>query len=114
MLGGPLVPLRMRLRAFWPALAWAAFIFLTSCTYVPSRTFVHGAVTHAGIGALASESGFRDFWDSWWWLFVKGYHVLEYTILTALIYRAFRSGGSFRMSIVWAAPTALAYAASDE
>ncbi|MHB8635211.1 MAG: VanZ family protein [Fimbriimonadaceae bacterium] len=104
----------MRLRAAAPALLWALVIFLTSSTYIPSKTFVHVAVTRAGIGMLAGESAFTAFWKSWWWVFVKGYHVLEYVLLTALVYRAVRAVASGARAIGWAGLIALAYAASDE
>ena len=34
-----------------------------------------------------SEKDFSDFWSSWWWVFVKGYHVLEFAILAFLLFR---------------------------
>ncbi|HEY3779588.1 MAG TPA: VanZ family protein [Fimbriimonadaceae bacterium] len=95
-----------------PAFVWASFIFLTSCFFVPSKQFVKSV---AAIGAKhISEQGFNEFWKSWWWLFVKGYHVLEFAALTLLVFRALRNSFSRNKSIVWAALFSLFYACSDE
>ena len=87
--------------------AWAGFIFLTSCTVIHSRAFVKG-VAQAG-SVRVTEQGFQSFWDGWWWFFVKGYHVLEYMILTGLVLRA----QIFRRP--WSAAVAcICFAATDE
>jgi hypothetical protein len=93
-----------------PAAAWALFIFLTSSTYIPSKRFVRGVVT-AGRGHVDSQ-WFEGFWREWWWLFVKGYHVLEYFILTTLILRAI-SATRFRVTALGMG-LAFLYASSDE
>jgi len=75
---------------------------------------VHGVATAAG--SQVTESGFHEFWKHWWWLFVKGYHVLEFLLFTLLVARSLRKTthlGSKR-SIAIAAIAAVAYAASDE
>ena len=86
---------------------WAGVIFTTSCTVIQSKAFVH-TVSTAVPGTL-TEQGFQSFWSSWWWLFVKGYHVLEFAILTTLLATWLR-GRPW-----WVATVAAGlYAASDE
>ena len=88
-------------------LAWAVVIFITSSTVLPSRTFVH-AVATAAPGAITEDS-FRLFWRHWWWLFVKGYHALEFGILALLLRRWLAAHP------IWVPALAAAcYAATDE
>ena len=61
-----------------------------------------------------STAGFDEFWQNWWWLFVKGYHVMEYALLTALLYRALRAKLEMRSALAWSAILAFGYACSDE
>lgn len=88
-------------------LLWAAVIFATSCTVVQSKSFVHAVST--GTPIAISERGFQRFWSSWWWVFVKGYHVMEFALLTYLLCLW------LRRRPVWV-PVLIAatYAASDE
>ena len=65
-------------------LLWAGVIVATSCTVVQSKAFVRAVST--GTPVAISERGFQRFWSSWWWVFVKGYHVMEFALLTYLIY----------------------------
>lgn len=88
-------------------LFWAAVIFITSCTVVKPRAFVH-AVGNSIPGAL-TEEGFNSFWHSWWWVFVKGYHVMEFAVLTFLLSRWLMSRTLWLPFLI-----AAAYAASDE
>lgn len=86
---------------------WAGVIFVTSCTVVKSKAFVHSVATVAPV--RVTETGFQRFWSSWWWLLVKGYHMLEFAILTYLIARWLSS------KPVWTAVLCAGiYAATDE
>lgn len=89
-------------------------IFGTSCTYIPSKQFVHGVVN--ATGGHISKNSFNGFWASWWWVFVKGYHVLEYFLLTLLFARSLRLIGRFSgfRSIAVSLAFSICYAASDE
>lgn len=69
------------------AVAWIALISALSHGFVDSRAFVHTASQSLSV----SESGFSNFWQQWWWLFVKGWHVLEFLVLTLLIHRALQN-----------------------
>ncbi|MBS1708063.1 MAG: VanZ family protein [Armatimonadetes bacterium] len=78
----------MRPKAFlWPAL-WVAVIFVTSSTLVTSRQFVKSVATTVPVGI--TEDNFGAFWRATWFIFVKGYHVLEYLVLFLLFHAAFR------------------------
>lgn len=83
-----------------------AVIFATSSTVITSRQWTKTVVSHGPV--KMTEAQFKGFWDTWWWLFVKGYHVLEYVLLTALLLRA------LRRRMLPALAVALAFAASDE
>lgn len=99
----------MRARALAPAVLWAFFIFLTSCTVVNSRQLTK-AVVSTGAG-LVKERGFDSFWRQWWWLFVKGWHAIEFAILCALLIKGFRS---LKWSTALAGLATFVYACSDE
>jgi hypothetical protein len=58
-------------------------IFATSCTVIGPKAFIH-AVSKSS-NAHISERQFSAFWASWWWVFVKGYHALEYAVLAVLL-----------------------------
>ena len=32
-----------------------------------------------------TEDQFAQFWSAWWWLFVKGFHVVEFAVLFSLL-----------------------------
>jgi len=91
---------------------WAGSIFLTSCFYIPSKRFVAG-VTNAAGGRVTPER-FTDFWNVYWWLFVKGWHATEYAVLFALTFRALRRGVEELRAIGWSFLLCAAFAASDE
>lgn len=74
------------LRWIWPAL-WMASIFATSSTYINSRQLTKAV---AGVAPGVTESNFANFWDSWWWLFVKGWHFLEFLVLFGLSHFALK------------------------
>lgn len=63
-----------------------------------------------------SEDQFGAFWRSWWWVFVKGWHVLEFAVLAGLLFSFFlhrQSQARFTAS-AWAGLLSLGYAATDE
>jgi len=88
-------------------LLWLTSITITSHGRVDSRAFVHTVSAGAHLG---SEASFASFWASWWWLFVKGWHVVEFLILTLLINANMRRCDR----IAWAILCALAFACFDE
>ncbi|MBI1756299.1 MAG: VanZ family protein [Fimbriimonas ginsengisoli] len=97
----------------WLAVAsWAGVIFFTSCFYIPSRRLVHSVADLNPVGI--SEASFSTFWRHWWWAFVKGYHVLEYTILTGLVISALTCVAGANRRIGIAGGAALLFACSDE
>lgn len=56
----------------------ALIIYFSSTTVVTQRQlarFVSGAIP--GV----TEDGFYEWWQTWWWVFVKGFHVLEFFLL---------------------------------
>lgn len=99
---------------YWlPALLWATVIFITSSSVIHSKEFIH-SVVHISDGRM-NKHEFQNFWKSWWWVFVKGYHVFEYFLLTLLLYRASlikKMSWTMRLCGVWI--VAILYASSDE
>lgn len=69
------------------AIAWFLLISILSHGFVDSRSFVHGVSQVSNV----SEAGFSTFWKDWWWLFVKGWHVTEFFVLTLLIQHALKT-----------------------
>jgi VanZ family protein len=68
-------------------------------------------VNTASVATKINQAAVSNTWESYWWVFVKGYHVLEYTILMLLLVYAF---DEFKRK-PWAAGLAsLGYAATDE
>ena len=57
-----------------------------SSTVIGPRAFIRSVAQNSPVAV--SEAGFTRFWSEWWWLFVKGFHVLEYTVLTISLMRA--------------------------
>lgn len=94
-----------------PAL-WAASIFATSSRYIDSRSFIH-AVAPA-LPSRQAQYDFPSFWHRYWWVFVKGWHVTEYAVLTLLLIRPIRTvvAGSWPLLVAFLA--SVGYAASDE
>ena len=85
-------------------------IYLTSTTVITQRQLAQFV---ASVIPGVTEAGFYDWWQSWWWLFVKGYHVSEFFVLTLVAGYALRRFGVERW-IVWAAVLAVLYACTDE
>lgn len=89
------------------SIIWAFVIFITSSTVILPKAFIHSVSSIAP--AKISEPGFEVFWGATWWVFVKGYHMLEFAILTFLL------AGWFRKSPLWVpALIAILYATVDE
>lgn len=63
-----------------------------------------------------TEKEFGSFWHDWWWLFVKGWHVTEFTIVTILAAVSFYRFGWERLGkiLVWSAVVGVLFACSDE
>ena len=94
-------------RAF--LLVWILWIFGSSCTVITQTQWL-GTVHQAAPG-LASPTQLASFWDRYWWVFVKGYHVLEFAVLYVLVRSAYQVLGRRH----WIpAVLCLAYAATDE
>ena len=86
----------------WPIL-WAFLIFGLSSTVISSKSFVQSVSTVAA--GRVTESSFDAFWRAWWWLFVKGYHFLEFAVLAVLLARALKPRSAaiaFFISVVYA------------
>lgn len=96
------------------ALIWMGVIFITSCFVIGPKAFVR-SVAQVAPGRI-SEEGFGHFWREWWWLFVKGYHVLEFLILALLLVLTLRRWypGRAALAASFAAAISLAYAGLDE
>ena len=100
-------------KSFSDRLAWlpiglfALAIFVSSTTVVRSKDFVR-TVSQLWPGGL-SESQFAEFWQAWWWLFVKGWHATEFAIVFVLVRLVWRKGKGWQ-HVAFAA----AMAASDE
>ncbi len=73
-----------------------------------TRTQWLGTVQSAA-PSVASTAQLDNFWDRYWWVFVKGYHVLEYFVLVILLLRAFPT-----VARQWLWFATVLYAATDE
>lgn len=62
------------------------------------------------------RSGFRDFWNTYAFFIVKGWHVTEYTILASLVILSLKRGlgWSLGRAILVTVLLCFAYASSDE
>jgi hypothetical protein len=88
-------------------LVWALWIFASSCTVITRQQLVSTASSATHI----SQEAVSNTWQVVWWVFVKGYHVLEYTVLTLLLIAAFPV---LRRYSLGAAGIAVVYACTDE
>ncbi|MEN6522021.1 MAG: VanZ family protein [Armatimonadota bacterium] len=93
------------------AVAWMLVIFLTSCTRVTRGAFV-GTIVRSHVAH--SERWFDAFWERYWFIFVKGYHVMEFAVLMVLCHRALREYIDHRKAVCLSLLFSIAYAASDE
>jgi VanZ family protein len=107
------VTLGVRLKVRWLLLGlWAAVVFVTSCFHIPTKVFVQGVIRHSG--GRVQQAEFNSFWREWWWLFVKGYHVLEFAILCGLLIWCLKPPLGSARAVIWAVLIAFLYACSDE
>lgn len=88
-----------------PAAVWMLILFASSSTVVFRNSFVGSLASVAA--PVASRASVDGFWERYWWLFVKGWHVTEFFVLTLLLVRATRSWGA-------SAALAFGFAISDE
>jgi hypothetical protein len=77
-----------------------------SSTVIGPRQFVRGVSRHSP--AAITEAGFAGFWKDWWWLFVKGFLVFEFALLSFLLLRAMPKRGLIAISF------GAAFAVADE
>lgn len=95
------------------AAAWAATIFITSCTFIERGVFIRFVEKFIPAGMP------RDLWVNFWASFgifvVKAYHVTEFAVLCYLLFLAFKTvfNNQSKARFLAAAVAAL-YAASDE
>lgn len=101
----------MKRAYLWPLL-WAASIFTTSCFYINNRVFVKAVAKE--LPSHPTTQSVNSFWDSYWWVFVKGWHALEYAILFWLIRSSMIASGKTRGAFWIPFLTCAIYAASDE
>jgi VanZ family protein len=96
-------------------LAWAAFIFATSSTVITPLAFF----TWFHENVFQDEAAFRQFrlfWGASWFIVVKGWHVLEFAVLTLLCAWAIDAltGDRSVGNLIIGAVLCLVYAATDE
>jgi hypothetical protein len=96
-------------------IAWALFIFGTSCTVIRPEEFFGLVQRFLG---LSEESllQFRVFWGIVWFTVVKGWHFTEFLILTFLCAKVLKCwyGAQTQNTIALAMLFCIFYAASDE
>ncbi|MFM9873453.1 MAG: VanZ family protein [Fimbriimonadaceae bacterium] len=88
----------------------AVVIYLTSTTLITQRQLARFV---ASVMPGVTEDGFFEWWQTWWWVFVKGFHVTEFFVLTLVAGFALRRFGVKRW-LLYGALTAVVYAISDE
>jgi hypothetical protein len=88
----------------------AMVIYITSTTLITQRELARFV---AGVIPGVTEDGFFEWWQTWWWVFVKGYHVTEFFALTLVAGLALRCFGVGKW-ITGAAVLAVLYACTDE
>ena len=90
-----------------------SLIFGTSCTLITRQQFVD-TVGVAVPKSVGGRRAFDDFWFHNWVLFVKGWHFLEFLILSLLLFRFFRVITDPVKALVITAIAAALFAISDE
>jgi hypothetical protein len=88
----------------------AMVIYITSTTLITQRELARFV---GGVIPGVTEDGFFEWWQTWWWVFVKGYHVTEFFALTLVAGLALRCFGVGKW-ITGAAVLAVLYACTDE
>ena len=101
------------LRKWWPILAWATVIAVSSSTYISTKGFVEWMAKWSPW--KVTEEQFGEFWGRWWWVFVKGYHVLEFSVLFLLLVATVRRTRLKALAVLAVSYLgAVGYAALDE
>jgi VanZ family protein len=98
----------------WIVLLWPLLIFVTSCFYIDSATFIR--LMQQLSDSPAYREGFARFWNGYGLLVVKGWHATEYAILVvvgAAMLRRWQRGRAGK-AIQSAFAFAILYAATDE
>ncbi len=88
----------------------AVIIYLTSTTLITQRQLARFV---ASVVPGVTEDSFFEWWQTWWWVFVKGYHVTEFFVLTIVGGLALKRFG-IKKWILFGALAALIYACTDE
>lgn len=83
-----------------------------SQTWVSATSFKR--VVGGAIPAKHGAEWFERFWSHFWWVFVKGFHVGEFFVLTLLIQRALGDVGGLKRRLGVAAMVACTFAIFDE
>lgn len=101
------------LRRWWPLLAWATLIAVSSSAFVSTKQFVRWMSDYTPWSV--TEAQFGVFWERWWWVFVKGFHVLEFSVLFLLVVATLRRTRMSHRAVLFASFGLCAgYAALDE
>lgn len=85
-------------------------IYLSSTTVITMRQLAQFV---SSVVPGVTEDGFYEWWQTWWWVFVKGFHVLEFFALAVVAGLTLRRFGVEKW-IGWGAGIAFVYACSDE
>ncbi|MCB8933223.1 MAG: VanZ family protein [Fimbriimonadaceae bacterium] len=78
----------MSKRAWIPPVLCAAVITAMSNAFISATSF-KGAVGKR-LPVPNGQQWFDEFWSHYWWLFVKGFHFLEFALLFFLLWGALR------------------------
>lgn len=83
-----------------------------SNAWISSKSFTRGASQAIQVTQVA----FDRFWDSWWWVFVKGFHFGEFALLFWLLQARLPKAFPLtnRESVSWSLAIAAIFAAVDE
>ena len=102
-------------RVFVLFVIWLAFIFGTSCTVMRPEEFFRLVSKSTGAGRESMER-FTVFWGISWFAIVKGWHFIEFTILTVLAVATLKRfyGNTTSSLIILAMLFCVVFAVSDE
>lgn len=102
----------MNKRTWLPPLICIAVITAMSNAFISATAF-KGTVGKT-LPIRNGQEWFDGFWTHYWWVFVKGFHFLEFALLFFLVWRALRDRVD-RAQAIWASVgIACAFAAMDE
>ena len=91
---------------------WAVAITAMSNAFISATAF-KGAVGKS-LPVPNGRQWFDSFWNDYWWVFVKGFHFLEFGLLFYLLWRAFPTRWSFGRALGLSMLLAGAFAMLDE